>query len=235
MTTTAADVRGLSSRLERIPSATLFDVLDARGLGDRCVLSLQIRPLVPGRQLAGPAHTVRWVRDPRRPEEFPDRPVDAPPISPLFRQLVPGGVIVVDPSGDRACGHWGEMLSMMAQRFGARGAVVDGGTRDSAGIRALDDWAVYTRYTSPIESISRVRIREVGVPLALDGALGGPIRIDPGDWMCADDDAVIVVPAGIVVDILRECEALEQVEEGSRAALVAGEDPDEVFRRYRRG
>ncbi len=232
MQTAPNAVEVMARRFEFIPSATIFDVMDGLGLGDGCCLSLDIRPLVPDRTLAGPAYTVRWVRDPRRADEW--NPPEIRRISNLFEAITPGDVIVVDGAGDRTCGHWGEMLSMMARNYGARGVVVDGGTRDSRGITRLEDWSAWARYTAPVESMGRLRIHELDVPVSLAAVRGDFVQVDPGDWIVADDDAVLVVPRNRAEEILVAAEALEEVEEQVRLALLAREDVDEVFRRFRR-
>src|SRR3954462_953126 len=150
-------------RFELIPTATVSDVMERLGIATEATMALDIGPLRAGQPLAGPAYTVRWVRDPRRPTEW--NPPGVRRVSSLFAPITPGDVVVVDGGGDRTCGHWGEMLSMMARRHGGRGVVVAGGTRDSAAILALDGWAAFTRYTSPIESIGRMRIHELDVPI----------------------------------------------------------------------
>lgn len=225
------DVAAMAARLEEIPTATIYDVLDERGLGDRCCLDHGIRPLVPGARRAGPAFTVRWVRDPRPAREW--RPAMLPRISDYFAPVTPGDIVVVDGGGDDATGQWGEMLSTMSWRAGARGVVVDGGTRDSRGIEAIPGFEAFARYTSPIESLSRLRIHEVDVPLSLVGALGR-VAVNPGDWVVADEDAVLVVPDGVVDEVLDAAQALEEIERLSRSELRAGADINEVFRKYGR-
>lgn len=232
MKTAPAAVEVMASRFERIPTPTIFDVMDSLGLGETCCLSLDIRPLIPGRTLAGPAYTVRWVRDTRHTDDW--NPPEIKRISNLFDQITSGDVVMVDGAGDRMCGHWGEMLSMMARNYGARGVVVDGGTRDSRGIKRIEDWSAWARYTGPVESMGRLRIHELDVPVSLAAARGGFIQVRPGDWIVADDDAVLVVPYERTEEILSAAEELEDVEEQVRVALLAREDVDEVFRRFRR-
>lgn len=226
------DVADTARRFEVVPTDTLFDVLETMGRSEKCCLSHAITPLTLGRTLAGPVVTWRMVRDPRRPTEW--TPEALTPLSAHFRAITPGSVMLVDGGGACPYGNWGEMLSIMSRHLGARGAVVDGGTRDSRAIRALDDWAVFSRHTSPIESSGRMRIHEVQVPLALDGALAGPVIVHPGDWVVADEDGIIVVPDQIVDEVLVACEALEEVEAAARDALLAGESIDDVFARYGR-
>ena len=225
------DVPTLAKRLEQIPSASIFDVLDDHGLGESCCLDHAIRPIRGGSSIAGPAYTVKWVPDPRGRDW---QPYGLKRISDYFTPITDGDIVVVDGGRDRACGHWGQMLSTMAKIQGARGVVVDGGTRDTNGILAIDGWEAFARYSSPIESVGRNRIHAIQVPLILDGALGA-VTVAPGDWIKADCDAVLVIPADIVEEIVNEAEPLEERDRSSVAALEAGEDMNAVFKRYGRG
>ena len=221
----------VAARLEAIPTDTIYDVLDEFGHGDRCCLSNKITPLVAGRSLAGPVYTVRFTRDPRTTAEW--NPPQLPTITSRFEAITPGDVIVVDGGGDRSAGHWGEVLSRIAQQFGARGAVVDGGTRDTRGLAALDDWLLFARYSSPIEAIRRLRVHEVDVPLFLHGALG-PVPVHPEDWIVADEDGVVIIPSAELQRVLDRAEVVEQADLQAQLAISAGENIQEVYDRYRR-
>lgn len=225
------NVAGIAEQLEAIPTDTLYDVLDEFGYGDSCCLSNEIVPLLTGRSLAGPVFTVRLVRDPRVAEEW--NPPGLATITDRFERIAPGDVVLVDGGGDRSTGHWGEVLSRISIRFGARGAVIDGGTRDTRGLSELDDYLVFFRYTSPIESIRRLRFHEVDVPLFMQGALG-PVIVHPEDWIVADEDGVVVVPAGELNRVLERARAVEDADTAAKAAISAGEDIQQVYERFRR-
>lgn len=229
----AKQTAALIKRWAHIPTPTLFDTMEKMGIASAAVLSLDIRPLVQGVTLAGPAYTIRCAREPRSFREY--NPGGLGRISTMFNRITPGDIVVVDGAGDRTCGHWGEMMSMMARQFGAAGVVVDGGTRDSLGIRHIPDWACFARYTTPIEGLGKVRMNEVQVHLRLDGQMDFGVTVAPGDWIVADDDAVMRVPADRMVEILEACEQLEELEIMSRHDLLRGDDVDEVFARYGRG
>lgn len=226
-------VEEISERFRKIPTPTIFDIMDQRGLGDTCCLSHEISSLRPGAHIAGPAHTIRWVRDPRLRSEW--NPPLVPTIADYFTAIKDGDVVVVHGGDDTGAGHWGEMLSTMAWRSGAVGAVVDGGTRDSEGILSLEGFEAFARYTSPIEGASRLRVHAVGVPLLLDGALGMRVVVRPGDWIVGDADGVLVIPSERTEEILVASEELEELEEETRIALRAGQDFNEVYARFGRG
>src|SRR4051794_15564860 len=128
-------------RFELIPTATVFDVMERLGISTEATMALDIGPLRAGQPLAGPAYTVRWVRDPRRPTEW--NPPGVRRVSSLFAPITPGDVVVVDGGGARTSGHWGVMLRMMARRRRARGVVFDRGQRVGAVSLSLDAWGAF--------------------------------------------------------------------------------------------
>lgn len=226
-------VTAMSERFRRVPTPTIFDVMDHLGLGATTCLSHDISSLRSGARLAGPAHTLRWVRDPRPRSEW--NPAELPTIADYFTAIEDGDVVVVHGGDDKATGHWGEMMSTMAWRAGAVGAVIDGGIRDSEGVMEMEGFETFARYTSPIEGASRLRVHGAGVPLLVDGALGSRVLVRPGDWIVADADGVLVIPAERTQEILEAAERLEELEEETRRALRAGGDFNEIYAKFGRG
>jgi len=149
-----------------------------------------IRPLVSGMSICGPAVTVRTV-----PGDYA-KPVEAIDVAQS------GEVIVVDAAG-RAPAIWGELASESATNKGLAGLVVNGAVRDTADIRRLE-FPVWTKLV----------VSQAGDPHGL-GQINVPItissqRICPGDWIVADDDGVIVLPASKAVEMVnRGADVLE--------------------------
>lgn len=125
-------------------------------------------------------------------------------------------------------------MSLTARQHGARGVVIDGGTRDLEGILAIEHWAAFSRYTTPIESHRRWRPEEFQVPIFVSGTTTSEVVVRPGDFILGDHDAVLVIPAEIAADVTERAERLEVQEEGTRRDLAAGVPIDEVCRRYQR-
>jgi regulator of RNase E activity RraA len=221
----------MAQRYRQCTAASVYDTLDALGLPNQC-LSLDIKPLRDDMRVAGPAFTVYGAREPRAEADL----AQAAKFEGfgLFKAMFPGCVVVVNAEKDEQTGHWGEMMSLTAKRHGATGVVVDGGTRDRAGLLRIPDWPVLVRYTTPIESLHRWRAEDFMVPIYLSGTLTRLVRVDPGDWIVGDCDGVLVVPQGVAYDVLLKLEELEQKEEGSRRELAKGVPIEEVFARYRR-
>src|SRR5689334_13979411 len=89
----------LSERYERLSTPVVYDILDQMGYPAQA-LSAQFRPLSLGMMVAGPVFTVEG-RDYR-----PDQPS---PVSSyqMFRDIVPGSIIVMTMNGHMQSGPWG--------------------------------------------------------------------------------------------------------------------------------
>ncbi|MFM7123554.1 MAG: ribonuclease E activity regulator RraA [Fluviibacter sp.] len=96
-----------------------------------------------------------------------------------------GKVLVIDGGGSMRCALLGDQLAEMAVKNGWEGVVVYGCIRDSAainglplGVRALD--------THPLKTVKKnIGERDVNVTF-------GGVTLKPGEWLCADEDGVIV-------------------------------------------
>lgn len=224
----------MAQRFKQIATATLFDTLERMGHPDR-VLSLGIKPLRHEMQVAGPAFTVKGTRDPRNHDEEPN--VRPPKFDDwgMYRAMYQGCVVVIDGGPDEYCGLTGEMMSYQSKQYGATGVVVDGGIRDGPGLLKIMDWAVFARYTSPIESARRYCYVDFECSILLSGTVSHYVRVNPGDWVVGDMDGVIVIPKEWAAETLTRAEEVNSREIGSRQALRDGVPFDEVFERYKRG
>ena len=144
--------------------------------------------------------------------------------------MEPGQVAVWSGSDAHGICLFGDLIAATMQARGAVGAIVDGGFRDVAAIRATG-FSVVARYSSPVQAVGRWRVTRVNEPITVRGAFGERVTVSPGDMILADEDGVVVVPAEEVVWVLEEAEAIlakeaEQREKGS-AGMTALEMLDE--------
>jgi len=200
-------------------AAVVADVLDS--LGRRYQVAHARLSRYSGRGvLIGPAKTLLWeeiggVDD--RPYELELKAVD---------ECRPGEVLVCAAVGSTRSGLWGELLSTAALARGCAGVVVDGAVRDVAKMRELD-FRCFAAGTCPRDSLHRVRVSELDVPVQLGG-----VTIEPGDIVVADDDGLVVVPRAIEREVLaRACEKVG-AENLVRSEIRAGHSATEVFKRY---
>ena len=134
--------------------------------------------------------------------------------------LRPGDVSVWSGDGEGIC-YFGELIAIGMKERGAKGALVDGGVRDVRWIGELG-FPVFARYRTPVQSISRWKVTDHQIPVFLRGSHGGRVQVSPGDFILADEDGALVIPAGIVEQVLEEAERLTRTEVEIRAALKQG-------------
>lgn len=217
-------------RLKRLYTAAVYDIMDEMGLPHQC-LDLGIKPLERGMRLAGPAFTIACAPDARLDWEYDNDEVKR---FTFFRRMYRGCVVLVSSGGERQAGHWGELMSMSSKARGAAGVIVDGGIRDGNILMGMEDWPVFARYLSPIESKNRTRIRAIEEPIAVGGSLTSQVRVNPGDWLFGDMDGVVVIPAAQVDEVLRKAESIGGIEDQVREEIRNGADVTEVFEKYGR-
>jgi 4-hydroxy-4-methyl-2-oxoglutarate aldolase len=226
----AREIAGKAERFKKLYTASVYDIMDEMGLPNQC-MDLGIRALDRSMRIAGPAFTVAVTADMRTDAEYDLEEVKT---FTFFRRMYPGCVVLISAAGERNAGHWGELMSTASKARGATGVVVDGGIRDGNILIGMEDWPVFTRYLSPIESRGRTRISGIEVSIAVTGTLTAQIRINPGDWLFGDMDGVVVIPADKVDTVLAKAEEMTTIENRSRNEIRAGGDVADIYAKYGR-
>ena len=137
-------------------------------------------PISPGRKYCGPAVTVRTY-----PGDWA-KPVEA------IDTAKPGDVLVIDAGGTGPA-VWGELASESCLQRRISGVVIDGAIRDVDAIRSIG-FTAHAKIITPTAGEPK-GFGEIGVPVKIRG-----VRIDPGDWILADDSGVVRIPKGKVVE-----------------------------------
>lgn len=147
------------------------------------ILASDIRPLWDGAQLNGLAYTVRCA------------PGDNLMLHAAIHRAPAGSVLVVD-GGDASHAIAGGNVCAVAQRRGIAGLVVDGAIRDVKEIRDLG-FPVFARAVVP-----KPGLKAVVLPLQQPVNCGG-VLVHPGDFIVADEEGILAVPAGQVDTVLK--------------------------------
>lgn len=211
------DLQGWVGRLDRLYTPVVADVLDRLGFRDQSMRA-DIRPLFPGARLTGVARTVRTIPAP-----------DATPAEPYKGEMAavddlrPGDVMVVSECD---VSFWGELLSTAARYRGCRGIVIDGYTRDTRAITAMN-FPVFCRGIHPADSLGRIDVETHDVPITCGG-----VRVDPGDLILADEDGIVAIPQRAAEEAITMAEDKVRGENLVRKALAEGMSVTEAFRRY---
>jgi 4-hydroxy-4-methyl-2-oxoglutarate aldolase len=200
-------------------SALVADALDGLGQPQQCLPS-DIRQMPPGGVLVGFAATCRT------------HPHDAGPGDPYagLRQVLaglrPDDVLVIATERSNDYAVWGELVSIAASSVGAAGTLTDGLVRDVEQVERLA-YRTFARGTTPIDVGHRADYGGFGDPVQIDG-----VTIHRGDLIVGDVDGAVVVPSGIVSQVVERCLARAAAEDASRAAIADGMEPTEAFARF---
>jgi len=207
------------SRLGGVYSAVLCDILDSLGYR-RQALSHQIRPLFPEAVAIGRARTIRS----RRVDHFPEKPY-AMELEALDT-LRDDDVVVFETGGDFGSAVWGELLSVAASAKGARGAIIDGLTRDASKIREVG-FPVFAKGISSYDSHGRSEVVAYDVPIECDG-----VSVHSGDIVFGDYDGVVIIPSAILEPVLEKAEVKVRRERTVGEEFKKGRKIAEVFEEY---
>jgi len=211
----------LGARLERCYTAAVHDVMRSRGFAD-FVLPSDIRSLSVGTRIAGKAFTLRGHVDPTIV------PHDTYLAWTRFLGEAPAGTISICQPNNRTVAHMGELSAETLTRRGVKGYIVDGGCRDTAFIRRLG-FPVWCRYATPADIVGFWLPEGFGEPIVI-----GSVTIRTGDFLLADDDGVIAIPAAHAEEIVGETEDVMGRENQVRKAILEGMEPQQAYLTYRK-
>ncbi len=207
----------MCNRFERVPTAAINDVLRSRGLITQ-TLPPHINGLAPSMRVAGIAFTIKGAKSLELDNEMSERAA-------MLEAIHEDAVCVWDTSGDDESAQWGEVMTMAAKRAGCRGAIVDGGVRDTDKV-LRQDFPVFCRYRTSNGMLGRFRMTAYQVPIRI-----GVVVVQPGDVLVGDIDGVIVVPRRLAVDTLIAAERIVASEVEIKEMIAAGATPKEVVER----
>ncbi|MBI1882258.1 MAG: RraA family protein [Chloroflexi bacterium] len=211
----------------RLFTAVVGDVMDKLGL-QRQFLSPKIKPLRPDMVIVGRAMTVLEADVFGELVADSANPLMQQPFGLMFRaldDLKPNEVYICTGAAPRYA-LWGELMSVRALKLGAVGAVLDGYSRDTHQVLALNfptfSYGAYAQDQGP-----RGKVIDFRVPLEIEG-----VRVKPGDIVFGDIDGVCIVPAEAADEVFQR--ALEKVstENLVKKALMAGLSTVEAFAKF---
>ena len=183
----------LLARYERIFTAAVYDTL----IIDYQIFSVfptNLKPLVDGMKVCGVAFTVKGMPDSGKGVEGDGVHQRR---ARMMEEMYRNNVVVWDSSNDEDNAQYGEMMTATAMTRGSRGAVIDGGIRDTDRITETG-YKIWSRYRTPASMYERHKIVDWQVPVRIGNAI-----VHPGDVVFADMDGIVSVPRRIAYDVLR--------------------------------
>jgi regulator of RNase E activity RraA len=209
----------LADRLQACYSGAVYDVMRDMGLGPR-VLPRTISGLHTGMKAAGPVFTVRG-----RPDTTLDAHQSLIEWTGLLSRAPAGHGVVCQPQDDvRAL--MGELSAEALKLRGVRGYIVDGGCRDTDLI-CEQGFPVFCRYTTPIDIVAAWRPEAFDEPVTI-----GNVTIRAGDYVLADRDGIILIPAAETEAVIARTEAVVGTESELRRAVRSGQDPQQAYLQF---
>ncbi len=143
----------------------------------------------------------------------------------MLEEIAPGSIVVWDTSGDDESAQWGEVMTMASRRRGCRGAVVDGGVRDTNKVLEMN-FPVFCKYRTSNGMLGRFRMLGWQLPVMIGG-----VFIYPGDVVFGDIDGLIVVPRALAYEVLLRAEYIRENEKEIKQMVLDGLTPTEVVRK----
>ncbi|AGK60358.1 3-hexulose-6-phosphate synthase [Archaeoglobus sulfaticallidus PM70-1] len=160
---------------------------------------MDIHPVNRGKKIVGKAVTVStmdgdWAK-----------PVEAIDVAGM------GEVIVIKCSGDTTA-VWGELATRSCLNKGIEGVIIDGAVRDVDDIRKLG-YPVFAKREVPNAGEPK-GFGEINVKIVCGG-----IEVNPGDWIVADDNGVMVIPKKRAYEIARRSLEVKKHEDRIRGEI----------------
>jgi regulator of RNase E activity RraA len=119
----------------------------------------------------------------------------------ILDQAEPGSILVYVMQDGLEIAAMGNLMATTAKVRGLAGVVIDGAVRDVTEIRQIG-LPVWSRRVSPATSVGRMVSVDKQIPVQCGG-----VTVNPGDYLVADADGVVVVPqaaAERVVELLAQ-------------------------------
>ena len=113
----------ICQRYEQVSTAMINDVLREKGYLYQ-TLPTNILPLKDEMKAAGIAFTIKGSKNLDLKDEMEQR-------AQMLEAIPKNSVCVWDTCGDEESAQWGEIMTMASKKRGCRGAIVDGGVRDT--------------------------------------------------------------------------------------------------------
>ena len=184
--------------ITQVPGPVDSDAMPAKYLADateqltghRAHMTNEIH-LLAGTRLAGPAVTLRIVRD-----ETASRTAEGLAAIKVLEDAPAGSVIVAALDDEKGFAVFGATFAVLARSRNLAGFVVDGSVRSLPELRRLA-FPTFARGTATGSAGGHYRLDGTNVPVRCGG-----IEVMPGDYVVADEDGVAVAPKARYREVL---------------------------------
>ena len=214
------DLKNLVDAFREVATASVADAVD-KVAGKRSYMDQSIKPRINDKKVVGPGVTV---------QEGPTTAVVPPQHAlELIDSAEAGCVMVIGIDGEANVAVWGGLMTAGAYARDLAGAILDGGVRDLTEIRRDYGFPVYARAVSPGTTLGRFKTLGANVPVVCGG-----VEVNPGDFIVADLDGVVVVPRAHAEEILAMSQEIDRRELEQAKLIVQARSLKEGLAKYGR-
>ena len=204
----------ICTRYEAVSTAMVNDVLREMGYLYQ-TLPVNILPLKNDMKVAGIVFTIKGSKNLDVTNEMEQR-------ARMLESIHSESVCVWDTSGDDESAQWGEIMTMASVKQGCRGAIVDGGVRDTNKILE-QNFPVFCKYRTSNGMLGRFRMIGYQIPVMI-----GDVHIYPGDIAFGDIDGCIIIPRNMAYEVLERAEKIRDNEIEIKNMIESGLKPSKV-------
>jgi regulator of RNase E activity RraA len=204
----------LIRRYEQLQTAVVCDVLREHCLMDQAFPG-HLQPLLPDRTVAGIAFTVKSSPNTIVSGELTYR-------GQMLDAMQEDAFVVWDTTGDDCATAWGGVMTATVVNKGVRGAIVDGGMRDTRQVLEKK-FPVFYRFRSPNGALGRLLITHYQVPVQI-----GDVFVRPGDVILGDADGAVAVPRALAEEVLVRAEEIIRNEKEIFSWVAEGQTIEEI-------
>lgn len=144
----------------------------------------------------------------------------------------PGDVVVVDAKGDCETSVCGGLMGGLARNRGIRGMIIDGAGRDIDELEDLN-WPIWTRAVTARGTHTMFSARKEELSLNVPIQCGGVV-VNPGDFIVADTNAVVVVPLAKAEELLELAREQAEREQRTREGVAQGKTIEQLLAEFGR-
>ena len=209
----------LEAGLNKLATATLTHQLQQRGI--RTTFLAGLKPLHPGKRMVGRARTLRYVALREDLQKQYHGGLNAQ--KRIVEATEAGDVLVIEARGVADAATIGDIFATRVFALGGRGVVTDGALRDTPAIKAIDQ-PVY-HFASHGATLGRKHM-----PFSTDEPITcAGVFVVPGDVVVGDGEGVVVIPAALVEEVVRDALIQEEKEDFALERVAAGESTIGLF------
>ena len=143
-----------------------------------------------------------------------------------FLSKAPNNKVVICQPNNHEVALMGELSAETLQLKGVRGYIVDGGARDLDFILKID-FPLWSSFYTPRDVVGFWKPTDFEKTIKI-----GDTVINNNDYVLADIDGVVIIPANIIEDILIRAEKVINTENLVRKSIKEGMDPQEAYLKY---